>query len=139
MSRAREKLSPQLAKTRTKSVPESAMPRNNAGSVTVSATEAQNEFGRILDQATHDQAVIITRHNVPRAVLVSASRYRELISAESTILNTLTDEFDAMLNRMQTPKVRSATARGFQATPRSMGRTAQLAARRARYRAKDQQ
>jgi antitoxin Phd len=138
MSSARETSSLQRTKNQAKPVPESGTPRS-AGSVTVSATEAQNEFGRILDQATHDQAVIITRHNVPRAVLVSASRYRELISAESTILNTLTDEFDAMLNRMQTPEVRSATSQGFQATSKSMGRTAQLAARRARNRANDRQ
>lgn len=98
--------------------------------VAVSATEAQNEFGRIMEQAIGDHTVIITRHSVPKAVLLSVERYRDLASAESTVLDSLTDEFDAMLARMQTPKVRSGTQRGFRATPSAMGTAAQQAARR---------
>ena len=106
--------------------------RDGAETVTVTATEAQNEFGRVFENAIRDQIVVITRHSVPRAVLVSVERYRELVSAESSILNTLTDEFDAMLARMQVPEVSSGTARGFQATPVAMGQAAEAAARKSR-------
>lgn len=92
--------------------------------VTVTATEAQNEFGRVFEHAIRDEVVVITRHHVARAVLLSVERYRDLVSAESTMLDTLTDEFDAMLERMQTPAVRAATQRGFNSTPKAMGEAA---------------
>ncbi|MEO7042479.1 MAG: type II toxin-antitoxin system prevent-host-death family antitoxin [Gemmatimonadaceae bacterium] len=111
---------------------EGSLLRDGVACMTITATEAQNEFGRVLEQTTRDQVVVITRHNVPRAVLVSVDRYRELLSTESTILNSLTDEFDAMLARMQTPEVRAGTERGFAATPEMMGKAAQAAARKIR-------
>ncbi len=83
-----------------------------------------------MEQAIRDHTVVITRHNVPKAVLLSVERYRDLASAESTALDSLTDEFDTMLARMQTPKALSGTERGFRATPAAMGKAAQLAARR---------
>lgn len=132
MGTARERLP--AAGGRAKSTSKSGAARRYAEPITVTATEAQNEFGRVLDQATRDQVVVITRHNVPRAVLLSAERYRELASAESTILSTLTDKFDAMLARMQTPGVRSGMERGFGATPKQMGRAAEAAARQRRER-----
>jgi prevent-host-death family protein len=103
-------------------------------SVTVSSTEAQNEFGRVLDLAARDQVVVITRHNAPRAVLISADRFRALAGAEAVMLDTLTNEFDALLARMQTPEVRAGTERGFRTTPEQMGRAAVAAARRDRGR-----
>lgn len=103
-----------------------------AGAVTISATEAQNEFGRVLESATREQDVIITRHNVPRAVLVSVDRYRELVGTEAVLLDALTEEFDAMLSRMQAPAVRAGTERGFAASPREMGKAAVQSARKSR-------
>ncbi|CAN5853763.1 hypothetical protein BH11GEM2_BH11GEM2_35680 [soil metagenome] len=97
----------------------------------VTATEAQNEFGRILDQAGRDQDIVITRHNIPRAVLVSVGRYRELGGVGGATLNSLSDEFDALLARMQEPSVREGTIRGFKSTPAEMGEAAHVAARRA--------
>ena len=38
--------------------------------MTVTATEAQNEFGRVFDSAVRDQVVVITKHNTPRVVLL---------------------------------------------------------------------
>lgn len=137
MSRAQERLlapKDQAISAPARSTSENKASREGAEPMTVTATEAQNEFGRVLDQATRDQVVLITRHGVPRAVLVSVERYRELASAESTILNTLTDEFDAMLARMQMPDVRSGTERGFRASPEGMGQAAEVAARRVRQR-----
>ena len=118
-----------------KSTPMPPFELGGADPVTVTATEAQNEFGRVLEHAIRDEVVVITRHNVARAVLISVERYRDLASTESTMLNTLTDEFDTMLERMQTPVVRAATQRGFNATPKAMGDAAvRLAARKRKTR-----
>jgi prevent-host-death family protein len=102
--------------------------------VTIPSTEAQNEFGRVLDQAAADQDIAITRHNVVRAVLISAARYRELVGREATVLDDLASSFDDLYASMQTAAVREATARAINATPEEMGRAAVAAARRSRAR-----
>lgn len=101
-----------------------------AAATTVSATEAQNEFGRVLDQASRNELVVITRHNVPWAVLLSVGRYEELVGAQAARLGDLTAEFDALLAEMQRPEVKAGMIRGFQATPKEMGQAARAAARR---------
>jgi antitoxin Phd len=101
-----------------------------AGATTVSATDAQNEFGRVLHRASHDEVVVITRHGVPRAVLLSVDKYTELVGAQAARLGELTAEFDAMLAEMQSPAVKAGIARGFQTTPKQMGKAAVAAARR---------
>jgi prevent-host-death family protein len=98
--------------------------------VTLPSSSVQNEFGRILDQA-RDHDIVVTRHDVPRAVLVSAQRYRELVGREAVVLETLQAQFDALYERMQTPDVRAGTVRGFRATPAEMGRAALNAERHA--------
>jgi len=104
--------------------------RNGRGeSISVTATEAQNEFGRILDTVVQDRVVVITRHNAPRAVMISVERYDALTGAETAMLDTLTAEFDALLERMQTPEVRAATRRAFDASPDELRQAAMEAAR----------
>src|SRR5690242_10528063 len=76
------------------------------GQASYTATEAKQEFGRILDQAIHGTTVVITRHDSPRAVLISMDRFNELQDAPLLKLNTLSDEFDALLEKMQTPAAR---------------------------------
>lgn len=98
--------------------------------VTVTATEAQNQFGQILDSTSQDREVVITRHNSPRAVLMSMDRYRALVTAEAAALDTLTGEFDALLERMQTPAARTGVRRAFGASPRELGKAAVTAARK---------
>ena len=46
-----------------------------------SATVAKNEFGRVLDLALEHGGVVITRHNNPKAVLLSASEYQALLAS----------------------------------------------------------
>src|SRR6476646_1551723 len=99
--------------------------------LTIPSTQAQNEFGRILDQATAGQDIAITRHNVTRAVLVSAARYRQLTGGgEEPALTSLDARFDELYALMQTAKVREGTARAVEATPGEMGRAAVAAAKR---------
>ena len=102
--------------------------------LTIPSTEAQNEFGRVLDQAAADQDIAITRHNVVRAVLVSAARYRQLVGHETAELEELASRFEDLYASMQTAGIRKATAQALRATPEEMGRAAVAAVRRARRR-----
>ena len=92
--------------------------------LTVTATEAQNEFGRVFDSALRDQVVVITKHNAPRVVLLSIDRYNALVAARAAALDTLTSEFDALLERMQSPTARAGMERAFNASPRELGEAA---------------
>jgi antitoxin Phd len=95
----------------------------------VSATVAKNEFGRVLDMALRGARVVITKHNAPTAVLHSADAYEALLGRATPDLGALREEFDAMLERMQTPKARTGTAALFAASPSALGDAAVAAAR----------
>ncbi len=107
--------------------------RNSDGELvdvpSVAATRFKNEFGTILEQAMVDGAVAITKHNTPKAVLLSYAEFEALTRASSPVLDELTDEFDALLARMQTPRARSGMAAAFDASPEELGRAAVTAAR----------
>jgi prevent-host-death family protein len=98
--------------------------------ISVTATEAQNEFGRLLDSVAQDRVVVITRHNTPRAVLMSVDRFDALTGSDAAVLDTLSAEFDALFDRMQTPEANAAMDRAFYASPEELGRAAAAAARR---------
>jgi antitoxin Phd len=97
---------------------------------TVAATRVKNEFGQILEQATHTGAVAITRHDTTKAVLVSVAEFESLISARSQTLDALSGEFDQMLERMQTQKSRKGMKAAFNASPAQLGRAAVKGARK---------
>jgi prevent-host-death family protein len=90
----------------------------------VPATDAKNEFGSMLDAAVQDGAVIITKHDVPRAVLVSVERMGAFLAKHEPDLKALTREFDAIVARMHTPKARAAARDLFTATPEELGKAA---------------
>jgi antitoxin Phd len=94
------------------------------------ATEAKNEFGRLLEWAIQGNAVVITRHDTPKAVLISMDEYNALKNAPALQLEGLSKEFDAMHQRMQTPKARAAVKALFHSTPSKLGRAAVVAARK---------
>ncbi len=96
-------------------------PLSLEGEEEVSATVAKNEFGRVLDMALRGARVVITKHDAPTAVLLSASAYAALAGRATPDLDALRDEFDAMLDRMQTPKARAGTAALFAASPSELG------------------
>lgn len=102
-----------------------------AGGVSVTATEAKNEFGRMLDiAAVRDRCVFITRHNKPRAVLMSIDRFDALARTDEGMLETLGDEFDTLLKRMQSADSRAAMRQAFHASPEALGRAAVVAVER---------
>jgi antitoxin Phd len=102
--------------------------RNSYGELvdisTVAATRVKNEFAAILDQASSGGAVAITRHDTPKAVLISYAEFESLIKARTLALDDLSREFDGLLTRMQTPKAKKAVASAFSATSADLGRAA---------------
>jgi len=97
---------------------------------TVAATRVKNEFGQILEQATHTGAVAITRHDTTKAVLLSVAEFESLVSARSRTLDVLGNEFDALVAGMQTQKSRQGMKAAFNASPAQLGRAAVKGARR---------
>jgi antitoxin Phd len=107
--------------------------RNSRGETlepsSVTASEAKSAFGRVLEMAIHGGAVVITKHDAPKAVLISIENFNELTRAAETRLDTLNGEFDALLARMQTPKTRRGMKTAFAASGRQLGKAAVAAAR----------
>jgi antitoxin Phd len=97
---------------------------------TVAATRFKNEFGSIFEQAALGGAVAITKHNTPKAVLLSYAEFEALTKASTPALDELSGQFDQLLERMQTPRSKSAMASAFDATPGQLGRAAVKAAKR---------
>ncbi len=107
--------------------------RNRRGRIvniaTVAATKAKNEFGAILEQTLHDGAVAITRHDAPKAVLLSMAEFESLVQDRNTPLDELSETFDELLSRMQTPRARTGVESAFGASPEELGRAAVTAAK----------
>ena len=101
---------------------------------TVAATRFKNEFGAIFEQAALGGAVAITKHNTPKAVLLSYAEFQALTRSSSPVLDELDDEFDALLAGMQTAETRAGLAAAFDASPDELGRAAVKAARPKRRR-----
>ena len=89
---------------------------------TVAASEAKNQFGQVLESALRDGAVVITKHDTPKAVLLSIDEL-EAIAARGR-LDTLSREFDAKYARMQTPAFGKAMTNAFAASPKQLGAAA---------------
>ena len=99
----------------------------------VAATRAKNEFGLVLEQALQGGAVAITRHDAPKAVLISYEEFKALIKDRTPSLHELRAEYDVLLGSMQTPKARKGMEAAFNATPAALGKAAlKVAARAAR-------
>lgn len=94
----------------------------------VTATEAKNSFGAVLDRALSEGRVAITKHDEVRAVLLSLTEYEALLKRQHDPLSSLGKEFDTLVERMQKPKARAAGRALFDATPAQLGRAARVKA-----------
>jgi antitoxin Phd len=101
-----------------------------AAKASYTATEAKNEFGRLLEQAIQGTTVVITKHDSPRAVLISIAHFQALEEAPQLKLDRLTEQFDTLLERMQSPKARRGMAAAFRADNKQLGKAAVAAARK---------
>jgi antitoxin Phd len=99
-------------------------------SVAISATEAKNEFGRMLETVIRGGKVVITKHDSPKAVLISMDEFNVLSNARKAELEALSEEFDGLLARMQSPAARARMNAAFHATPKELGKAAAAAARK---------
>jgi len=91
---------------------------------TVPATEAQNNFGRVLGRAKREGRVFITRYDQPEAVVLSIEEYDALTGREPIDLKALEHEFDEMLLRMQSPLHSRAVDQLFDMTGAQLGQAA---------------
>lgn len=96
----------------------------------VTATAAKNEFGQLLERVLRGGRVVITKHDAPKAVLISMDEFAVLSNAHKAELETLSDEFDGLLARMQAPAARAGMYAAFHATPKQLGKAAAAAARK---------
>jgi antitoxin Phd len=100
----------------------------------VSASRFKNEFGTVFEQAALNGAVVITKHDTPKAVLLSYVEFEALTASATPALDDLTDRFDKMLAAMQTTEAKAGVAAAFDATPEELGAAAVKAARSAQLR-----
>jgi len=99
-------------------------------SIAISATEAKNEFGRILETVIQGGKVVITKHDSPKAVLISMDEFNALSNAHRAELEALSEEFDGLLAKMQRPAALAAMNAAFHARPKELGKAAVAAARK---------
>lgn len=104
---------------------------NRVEAKAVTATDAKNEFGTVLETALRDGAVVITKHDAPRAVLLSWEEYNSLVGggAEDPDLAALTQEFERLYADMQSPRARKAADALLSASSADLGKAAVRAAR----------
>jgi antitoxin Phd len=102
---------------------------------TITATELKNATADVFDQVAAKQAIAITRHEKPRAVLLSVEKYEALTGQHNPDwLEKLHEEYRGLLDRMQGPEQRAAAERAFNATPEELGEAAVWAAQQKKIR-----
>lgn len=84
------------------------LPDRPSRGVAVSATQAQNNFGQVLDQARADGPVFITRYGRPEAVVLSIEAYDALTGTRDVRLDELEAEFDQAIAAMRSIDHREA-------------------------------
>jgi antitoxin Phd len=94
------------------------------GLESVSATEAKNSFGAVLDKVMAHGRIAITKHDEVRAVVLSVQAYEALLSNQHDPLRALQEEFDGLVERMQQPAATDAGRALFDASPAKLGRAA---------------
>ncbi|HXU39817.1 MAG TPA: SIS domain-containing protein [Blastocatellia bacterium] len=80
----------------------------------------------------HSGAEATTRHDTPSAVLNSSDELESMVKGRSPTLDSLGAEFDSLLSRMQTSKVRKGMRDAFNASSPQLGRAAVKTARKRR-------
>ncbi len=90
----------------------------------LTASQAKNQFARALDSAIANGAVIITKHDTPRAVLLSVEEFKELTRERTERLAPFHARYDAMFERMQQPGFGKGLDALFSASSEELGRAA---------------
>lgn len=98
--------------------------------ISFQASDAKNKFARVLEKAIQGEIVLITKHDAPKAVLISVEEFEALSRASERKIDSLSAEFDALFSRMQGPAARKAMDAAFRASPAELGNAAVTAARK---------
>jgi antitoxin Phd len=93
-------------------------------------TEFKERAREVIDLVEDHKAVVILRHKMPDAVLISVSDYAEFMKLRRERLNFLTQRFDDMVARMQTAEAVAGVDALFSASSDELGRAAVAAAKR---------
>lgn len=94
----------------------------------ISASVLKNRMGDALSMAGGG-GVAITRHQRTEFVLLTAAKYLELQRARQVPLEALADQFDKMVEKMNTRRAKKGVVDLFSATPPELGSSAVKAAR----------
>jgi prevent-host-death family protein len=84
------------------------------------ATKAKNQMGQMLETVMQGGVVLITKHETPKAAVISIEEYERLSRAAEAKLDALSSEFDALFDRMQTPEARAGMQAAFDASPEQL-------------------
>ena len=97
----------------------------------VTATALKNHTADVLDQVAKQGTLAITRHNKPRAVLMTLELFQELTGGSGeTWLADLHKEYQGVLEEMQSPEQKEAARRLFEASPEELAQAAVRGAQR---------
>ena len=96
----------------------------------VTATEAKNDFGRILERVIRGDRVVITKHDAPKAIMISVEQYDRLTGGSRVKMEEINRELKERLMSMQTPAARAAMQAAFSASSEELGKAAVAAARK---------
>ena len=86
------------------------------------ASRAKNQFAHALESAITKGAVVITKHNSAKAVLLPIEEFDDLTREREERMSSLRAEFDALYSRMQEPSFGRGLDALFTATPEEFGR-----------------
>ena len=102
--------------------------RNQQGDLvdltTVPASEIKVRFGALLDSVVHGAPVAISKHDEPKAVLLSIGEFRALAALRQSSLDVMTAEFDGLLESMQNKQAKKSIAAAFAYSPKQLGAAA---------------
>jgi antitoxin Phd len=96
----------------------------------VTITEFKERAREVIDLVADHKAIAILRHKMPDAVLISAGDYVEFVKLRRERLNFLSQRYDEMVGRMQTPASASGVDALFNASPEELGAAAVAAVTR---------
>jgi antitoxin Phd len=110
--------------------PRHTLSRGGDAPIRMNATKVKNQMGHVLDRVIQGEIVLITRHETPKAALISMAEFEKLSRPAGDQLGALSSKYDAMLARMQTPAARKGMKAAFDASPKQLAQAAVAFARR---------
>lgn len=103
---------------------------DSPGTTRITATDAKNQMGHVLEMVMQGGVVLITKRETPKAAVIPMAEYEKFSRASEARLSALSGEFDALLARMQTPEARAGMQGAFNATPEQLAKAAVTFARK---------